>query len=473
MLGSASKTYLLDPSFFQEGNQVGQGTTLHGPYREQGFASPVLSREAFENFVNRRNGDGTPMLRQQHNASQNLQCFVLGMPRSCNAMLLTEMKEMSPQEAKARAHQAADALREAAVMAYNELLKECVIARGAQRSIVEQGERLAALSIHGMNNQGDLHVHGHLFFHNCGYSQEQKRCYSVMDARDVYRVQSAVSERFHFHLENQLAVRMGWTMALDKNGHAQAHGYDQRIYETMTGTGRERIETYLRENNLPSNEVTRGYAALNVRESGPRPEFKLTEQIDRWQHQALELSQRPMFADDAEKRSAEKPIPTKLEKAQIERQERREMQRAMEREFASDLMAVRSPIEIDYKRGQAIVKVRDPNRLILDTKATPRLEAHKKAFQAMKTSPWASTSPIKTLELGEKAFQEARKPKLDLRPGDRIVLSKQALEQLTATQRKALERIAKTHDVTINLPELRTQQEHKRRAQEHRQNRSL
>lgn len=469
MLNTCSDRYPIDRAFTLEAHQVGGGSYFLGPYKALRFSSELLSERDMELFSQRRNGDDTTMLRQQKNATKNLYCVVLGMTRSCNAMLLTEIRDLPREQGIQRVRDAAECIKAAMTKTYEETIRNVTVGRGAQRKIVEQGERLAVLSIHGMNNQGQLHGHGHMFFHGCGYLESQKRSYSVADARDVYRIQDVITERFHKHLESELSNRMKWSTSIDQNGHAVAYGYDQKIYESMTGGGRERIEQYLKEQNLPSTNVTRAYAALNVRGNAERPFYDLGTSVEQWKQQAIELKQSYTFED------GDKKLPPQGQEAPKEdRQERETKRKAPSPEVVLDAKArlerflkvglgpVHRAVEVSFNRGKALVHVRDVDRFLLDVKKQPRMDANRSAFQAMKKTAWLSQSPAETLEIGKRAFKEARKPRIELKQGDKLLLSKKAIKHLTPDQERALMRLVMKHDLKINLPEQLTRKEHLR-----------
>jgi hypothetical protein len=402
-------------------------------------------------------GDGTPMLREQANRSHEMYSFVWGVSRTVTAKLLTEVRDLSPEAAHARYQEVAKCAARAACKTYKELLSEVMVGHGAQRKAVEPAQRLGALVVHGHNQHGEAHIHTHLLLHNGGYLASKGRCYSSKDYRDIYRLQSACTERFQHHLAQELQKRLGWETKIDRDGHCQAAGFDQRIYDRMTGQGKERIEAYLKEQNIPSTEVSRQYAALNVRlKTQEQPQYPLRDSITRWQSQAQEISRTPALVDDetkAHRTPSQKPDAGQEQSSASRHQPRNRPVTAWS--LSRDgFRAVREAFKLKFEKGKAIVRVHDVSRFLIDTRKTPRMEAHREALNAMRKHHWAK-NPLETLEVGEKAFKEARKPKLELRDGDRVVLSTKAKEGLTPSQRKELHKLVERVGVRVNLPEMR------------------
>lgn len=481
MLSTVGKRYLLETRFLNESIDVAGKAVFLGPYKAHGYNSRILTPESLGLFADRKLGDGTPMLREQKNRNPEVYCFTWGVSRSVTAKLLTEMRGLSPEKAKALYQDAAACVGVAASKTFNELLKEVMVGRGAQRKIVEPAERLGALIIHGHNQHGEAHLHTHLLMHNGGFLASQGRCYSSKDYRDIFRLQTACTERFQHHLAQALKVRLGWETKIDRDGHCQVTGYDQRVYEKMCGQGRERIEQYLQDNNVPSTDVSRQYAALNVRiKSQEQPSYPLSESIARWQSQAQEITRAPSLVEEDSKSQRSPAQPKAIELEQEPKPQGLQGPQSIQRRRPSTawsltrggFRAVREGFKVRFENGKAVVRVHDVSRFLIDAKKTPRMEAHRAALKAMRKHHWAK-SPLETLEVGEKAFKEARKPKVELKHGDRVALSKQALEGLTPAQRKELHRLTKQHDLKINLPELRAPKPQRRPRPENSQSPSL
>jgi hypothetical protein len=457
MLCTVGLKYLEAPRFRWESFDVAGNAAIVGPYRELAFESRTLTDEIYSNFLKRQLGNGSPMLREQKNRSEDLYMITWGVSRSVTAKVLTEIRDLSPEEAHRRYQAVAICAARAAARTFKELLSEVMVGHGAQRKIVEPAQRLGALLVHGHNQHGEAHIHTHLLLHNGGYLASKGRCYSSKDYRDIYRLQTACTERFQRNLAQELKTRLGWETKIDRNGQCQVTGYDQRIYERMTGQGKERIENYLREQNIPSTDVSRQYAALNVRlKTQEQPSYPLKDSIVRWQSQAQVISR--SFAlvegDSKGQRTPNQKTDAAQEQASPKGPQPRNRPVTAWSLSRRGFRAVLDAFTIKFEMGKATVRVHDVSRFLLDTRKTPRIQAHREAFRAMRKHHWAKNL-LETLEVGEKAFKEARKPRIELRNEDRVVLSKQALEQLTAAQRKELHRLSRKHDLKINLPELR------------------
>jgi hypothetical protein len=103
--------------------------------------------------------------------------------------------------------------------------------------------------------------------------------------------------------------------------------------------------------------------------------------------------------------------------------------------------------KVSHMREGKKVYVKDVNKFLQDATKGSLKDCHKAAAKAvLKNGP---SSFNEALDVAERAFKQRRKPQIELKQGDKIILSAEARENLTEAQREKLLRVSQKHAVQV------------------------
>lgn len=389
----SKKAYILDQKYQQETK-----ISCYTPGAQKlGFCA-VHDQKQLRAFVDHRHPvTGEPLLRRQKNAPK----WVYQIVFTCHPTVDAIYKGASKRDKRA----IQEAVLRAGLTAVRWLEKQIAVGRGAGGKKLEPGELLGRLDVHDRTRNNDCSLHAHAVLLRAARAANGKT-YAIRDRRVLYTNAAKARELYHLALTVEL-LSIGYNASL-QNGKCVIPGID---YAAALTTRTRRQESLVRLQAAGYPAPTPLQVRMDLLINRPQKTAYDEEKLHgRWQK---EHDRDTPGAEQKARRTWDEKV------ARVAEWLKAFLDENLTTPWRVIAAAVKKAWQHDPRDRQTIV-IQSVDAFLFDTSKRSRIEGHRAALREVK---WGTFSSLgETLKAAEKAYKAARRPRLELEKGARIIV---------------------------------------------------
>lgn len=380
---------------------------------------------------------GGKWLRKQENAPDTIYDTVFGTDQSVSRAYAAAGQE----EKKAVARAVIDAMKDA----QEPLRKVLHIGYGAAGKNWVECLPIEAYFVHERNRNGQPFIHGHKLSSRAGVNvHDTRETRRIRNCDELVNLEMPQQRIFQASLAHRLQQYVGIETEL-KDGKCVVPAVPREVAK-KTSTRRQEALEWCKRNGYGANpkpwEVTRGIRETRKRRVAhdrPKAHREWKEQADR-----------------------ECPGLDKRMKMQPGQKPNAWLGNLLHTYLTTPWKVIYEGIKAAHRKDPHAVAIGNIDVFLYQVSKRPAIEGHRAALHAMR---WGTFSSIKeALKAAERAYKEARRPKLHLERGAKVIVSQIAVT--TPQQRDRLEQLAEQKGWTVAYEDKRLQQQHEQRQQQ-------
>jgi hypothetical protein len=301
---------------------------------------------------------------------------------------------------------------------------------GAEGAIKKDCELLGVHMIHMVSREGKMLVHTQSFYSSRVIRKEDQKIVTG-DFRPLFKDMAGKNTVFQIGIclgtERVMGVKADYC---EKSKQAIVEGVSNKFDRT---TRKDAAKEYLKERSLPETRISMAYAMQNTRPPKLK-DVNVQKFSEKW---------------SAIKKDVGKAV--KVDQPQS-------FWKSIYNDLIKEPMKVIKAAYVASRGTEPLkVRVQDVERFIKDVSKPSRVSAHRAAARAVRKTKCQSLNHA--LGVAQKAFKEARVPKVQLPRGSKVTIGKGV--EVTKEQEKQLRELAFKHNWKMNVIEPKIEQKQK------------